>query len=155
MCGIIAVMTMENVVIREAYETDLEVMAKLSEQLGYPATVEEFTARFNLLKKGKHLVMVAELMDHGVVGWIHVMPRLLLVAGLYGEVGGIIVDQKHRRKGIGRALMETAEHWVLNSGCQGMIIRSDKKREGSHPFYKSSGYHPLKSQQVYIKRFAN
>ena len=146
---------MSNLVIREVYDSDLEVMVILCEQLGYPTTLESFTSHLALVKKSKHLVLVAELLDSGVVGWVHVMPRLLLVAGFYGEIVGIIVDDKHRKKGIGKALLETAEHWVLDSGCLGMIIRSDQGRKESHPFYKKTGYKPFKNQEVYIKKFTS
>lgn len=146
---------MENLVIREVYDSDLEEMVGLCGQLGYPTTLEAFKSHLGLVKKDKHLVLVAELLETGVVGWIHVMPRRLLVAGFYCEVGGIIVDEKHRRKGIGKALLETAEHWVLDSGCQGMIIRSNQERQASHSFYTKTGYQAMKKQEVYIKTFTS
>jgi hypothetical protein len=43
---------------------------------------------------------VAENDDNFVIAWIHILPRKLLISGSTAEIGGLIVDDQFRRKGI-------------------------------------------------------
>jgi GNAT superfamily N-acetyltransferase len=83
----------------------------------------------------KHAVFVAVSDSSSITGWIHVLPRLLLIWRPIAEIGGIVVDEKERRKGIGRALISRAEKWAKENGYEGIIVRSDSRRQESHKFY--------------------
>ena len=92
-------------VIREAVVSDAAAMASLSLQLGYPNTADEFRPRLtSLLSSDDNRILVAETDAPKVMGWIHVIPRLLLIDDPLAEIGGLVVDEKRRRRGVGKAL---------------------------------------------------
>ena len=59
-----------------------------------------------------------------------------------GEVNSLGVLKSHRRRGIGRALMERAERWLTDRGA--VVIELDTLAESpeSVPFYEAIGYRP-------------
>ena len=59
-----------------------------------------------------------------------------------GEVNSLGVLKSHRRRGIGRALMERAERWLADRGA--VVIELDTLAESpeSVPFYEAIGYRP-------------
>jgi predicted N-acetyltransferase YhbS len=140
--------------IREAKLEDLPVIAILSGELGYSSDEETVRKRFMKIKSdSNHAVFVAESESYEIAGWIHVMPRILLLSRPIAEIGGLVVSEKYRRKGVGKRLVECAETWAKNHNYEGIIVRSDTKRIESHHFYPQIGYDPLKEQKVYIRFF--
>jgi ribosomal protein S18 acetylase RimI-like enzyme len=59
-----------------------------------------------------------------------------------GEVNSLGVLKSHRRRGIGRTLMEHAERWLADRGA--VVIELDTLAESpeSVPFYEAIGYRP-------------
>lgn len=140
--------------IRNAKIEDLPIIAKLSGDLGYSNDEEIVLKRFlKISSDSKHAVFVAESDSGEIVGWLHVMPRILLLSRPLAEIGGIIVSEEYRRKGVGKHLMNFAGVWAQNHGYEGIIVRSDIKRAESHHFYPQIGYELLKDQKVYIRFF--
>ena len=85
--------------IREAHHNDAEAIAKLSNQLGYPATDQQIQERLEILfELHDHQIMVAENMSLQIVGWVHVFITTSLVVPPYVELGGLIVDDNYHRK---------------------------------------------------------
>jgi len=98
-------MRQDYITVRKARDADIDVLLVLSEQLGYPTNREDFQKRFSALsQEDDQVILVAEIRDHGVVGWVHVLRRVLLISGPVAEIGGLVVDEKKRGKGIGRIL---------------------------------------------------
>lgn len=142
--------------IRKAKIEDVSIIAKLSGDLGYSNDEEIVQQRFlKIASDSNHAVFVAESNSSEIVGWIHVMPRILLLSRPLVEIGGLIVSEKYRRKGIGKRLIKYAEFWAQNHSYEGIIVRSDIKRSESHHFYPQVGYELLKDQKVYIRFFNN
>jgi predicted N-acetyltransferase YhbS len=140
--------------IREAKIEDLPEIAILSGELGYSSDEETVRKRFMKIKSdSNHAVFVAESDSNEIAGWIHVMPRILLLSRPLAELGGLVVSEKYRRKGVGQSLMKSAETWAQNHNYEGIIVRSDTKRIESHHFYPQIGYDLLKDQKVYIRFF--
>jgi len=86
-----------------------------------------------------------------VVGWVHVLVQRLLVVSQYAEIGGLIVDEHFRARGIGRALMSEAERWALACGCTVVRLRSNTTRSAARDFYKSLGYEVTKTSFSFCK----
>lgn len=140
--------------IRQAKIEDLSMIAKLSGYLGYSNDEKIVHQRFlKIVSDSTHAVFVAESQSGEIAGWIHVIPRILLLSRPLAEIGGLIVSEKNRRQGIGQSLVKHAEDWARNQNYEGLIIRSDIKRIESHHFYPQIGYELLKDQKVYIRFF--
>ncbi|MFH1647481.1 MAG: GNAT family N-acetyltransferase [Chloroflexota bacterium] len=52
----------------------------------------------------------------------------------------VVVDEKCRRRGIGRALMDYCVARAKDAGCYKIMLTSDKRREPAHRFYESLGF---------------
>jgi predicted N-acetyltransferase YhbS len=142
----------EHLVIRRAEAGDGKELAQLASQLGYPMRKSEVERQLvSLAKEEGHAVFVAELGGYGIVGWIHMMPRQLLYSPGLTEIGGLVVDAEHRRKGVGRALIHAGEQWAKEQGYSRIVVRSNAVRKEAHDFYPSLGYDSVKTQKVYRK----
>lgn len=142
---------MSQLAIRPANVADFGRIAILCGRLGYPATEAAVRQRLvRILPDDRHAVYVAAE-DGAVVGWVHVFVRPLVVIDLHAEIGGLVVDEDHRGCGIGRLLMERAEQWAGEKGCEGISLRSNVVREGAHRFYERIGYENVKTSLTYRK----
>lgn len=139
--------------LRRARQDDAAELARLSAQLGYPQQATVFAARLRrLLVSADHPVIVATDDDRALLGFIAVERRLMLEAGERVEIVGLVVDERARRCGIARSLVEAAEDWARGIGVGELMVRSNVAREQSHPFYAGAGYTRSKTQHVYRKR---
>jgi len=137
--------------LRGARIADAAEIARLSTQLGYPASAEEMAVRLNVvLSAGDRRVFVATGKGY-LLGWIGIELRTTLETGLKAEIVGLVVDADARRSGVGKALVQAAEAWVRERGLDAVMVRSNVARVESHPFYEGIGYVRRKSQHVYFK----
>jgi GNAT superfamily N-acetyltransferase len=140
------------VTVRLACAEDAGHIAVLCHQLGYPSSQEAVRRRLDrILQDEQHVVYVAVRSDGRVVGWVHVYVRQLVVAEPQAEIGGLVVYEDDRRRGIGRLLMEQAERWARQKGGWAVHVRSNVVRKGAHAFYARIGYSNVKAQQVFHK----
>ncbi len=134
---------------------DAGAAARLATQLGYPSTAEQIERRFRALERSEDArVFIAEDPGGSPVGWVHVFGRRLLESDPDAEVGGLVVDETARGRGIGKALMASAEAWARERGYGIVSIRSNVIRTEAHEFYKGLGYEVLKSQYKLRKRLS-
>lgn len=142
--------------IRQANERDAAEIARLSVQLGYSTSADEVRQRLQkLLSSSKDLVLIAESTEGEVNGWIHGFLSQLLESDFRVEIGGLIVDEKFQREGIGRKLVNQIEKWGVDCGAIQISVRCNTKRLEAHKFYESLGYSAAKTQVAFRKKFAN
>lgn len=138
--------------VRLVRRTDASPLARLSEELGYSALVDEVRIRLGaVLAHPDHAAFVAEHPDLGVVGWIHVFAALRIQAGSFAEIGGLMVAESHRETGIGRQLVDKAEEWSWQRGLSMLRVRSHTKRMDARAFYQRLGFREVKTQRVFVK----
>lgn len=138
--------------IRRARSSDAASIAKLSGELGYPATTAEMMRRLRKLTKDKrNAVLVAEIPSNGVIGWVHVSRNELLENDTRAEVNGLVVADGQRSLGAGAKLLEAAEVWARKNACRAMNVRSNVIRERAHAFYLREGYEHYKTQKAFRK----
>lgn len=137
--------------IREATLSDAAALAALSIQLGYPSTPEEMAERLRVLVSRSGTsgngVLVAED-ESGVVGWLHVSGMFFLESPAFAEVLGLIVDEAHRGRGVGKLLLDGAARWAADHGFDKLRVRSNVIREDAHRFYEREGFRRVKTQVV-------
>lgn len=160
------------VAARAATLADAADIARLSDQLGYPATPEEVAHRLRQIEDdARHAVYVAEFAGEElpgpgigaartsstsattrpVIGWIHVHVCHGLMSGLWVEIAGLVIDERHRGHGVGRVLMTQAEQWARKNACREIRLRSNIIRAGAHAFYDKLGYEMFKTQKAFRK----
>ena len=137
--------------VRKAANSDAAEIARLSEELGYPSSVEETSARLAvLLPLATQFIAVAVGPDR-LLGWVEMERRMLLESGEKAEIVGLVVGAAARRSGVGSALVLAAEQWALSQGLKTVVVRSNIVRAESHPFYERIGYARKKTQHTYAK----
>ena len=143
--------------IRVARIKDIPDITRLNAQLGYSEISEIMHRRFRRLRKDRrnHRVYVAvagaALAGSVVIGWIHVFSDKLLTVGPRAEIGGLVVDEAWRGRGVGSALVCRAEEWAREREISPLVIRTNVIRTGAHGFYEKCGYTLLKQSKVYSK----
>jgi GNAT superfamily N-acetyltransferase len=141
-----------SVIIRRARRGDATRIAALSGQLGYPATTRQVAKRLSLvLAEYASACFIAEKRGEDVVGWVHVSSTPLLEVQRRAEVNGLVVEEKSRNENVGWLLLEAAEKWARQFGCQEMSVRSNVIRDRAHGFYLKHGYEHYKTQKAFRK----
>jgi GNAT superfamily N-acetyltransferase len=141
------------VTIQPAGLRDAAAFASLATQLGYPSSPQQVEQRLaTVLGDAKHLILAAVSEDR-VVGWAHAYVCCLLESDPYAELGGLVVDEGYRRKGVGRLLLQRVENWAREQGCRAVSARSNILRQGAHKFYAARGYIHIKTQHAFRKMF--
>lgn len=144
---------MTSVIIRDALMSDAAELARLTSQLGYPVTEGAIRTRMGrLIGSAENRVFVAEGPEGELNGWIHGFLGQLLESEYRVEIGGLIVDERSRRKGIGRRLVEAIEAWATEQGAIDVSVRCREERTESHRFYESLSFRQIKTQRVFRKR---
>lgn len=138
--------------IRDGREQDCSEVARLASQLGYPVSGETMRVRLqNLLASPANVVFVAESDDGELVGWIHGVLSQFLESDRRVEIGGLVVDERYQRRGIGRDLVGRVEAWAVERGVMQALVRCQTRRVEAHTFYGSLGYSHAKTQIVFRK----
>ncbi len=138
--------------IRRARSADAAQIAVLAGQLGYPATPAQMSKRLQGIKpSSQHAVYVADSLEAGVIGWVHVSKQPLLEVEIRAEVNGLVVAEGQRSLGAGAQLLAAAEDWAREHGCKSMSVRSNVIRERAHKFYERNGYEHYKTQKSFRK----
>lgn len=137
--------------IRPMDERDLPAVTALTAQLGYPSTLDQITQRYQLITTGGDCALYVADLDGAVAGWVYVRGILLLEDEPRAEVWGLVVDERHRRQGIGEALMRQAEAWARDAGYRELSLRSNVVRAEAHAFYQRIGYTLVKTSHIFWK----
>jgi len=103
-----------------------------------------------ILSRSDQQFIVAEL-DDSLGGWVHAAIAEYIESERFVTIGGLVVDKNHRKKGIGRRLMEHVEGWAKEQGCSIVRLWSSSTRTTAHRFYEILGYTNLKTQYSFIK----
>jgi GNAT superfamily N-acetyltransferase len=86
-----------------------------------------------------------------VVGWIDLSVEYHLQSEPAVLIGGLVVAESARGRGIGKQLCKAAEDWARAHGVRRLRVRSNAIRERAHAFYLRDGYAQVKTSTVFEK----
>jgi len=136
--------------VRAATEKDIPRILELYRQLSMttPApgtqapTPEECRRVFNemVATPGYELLVADE--DGEILGTtvLAILPGMAHGVSPFAVVEYVVVDEKRRRRGIGKLLMDYVIDRAKEAGCYKIMLTSDKRRDEAHYFYKSLGF---------------
>jgi ribosomal protein S18 acetylase RimI-like enzyme len=128
-------------VIREVDVADSELIAELVSELGYPTSVSQMQGRLQAILNDHDYDTLVGCDGGRVVGFIGTRSGPIYEhEGLYGQIMALAVASSYQRRGVGRALMRSAESRLLERGVTVLIVTSGNHRAGAHAFYESCGY---------------
>jgi len=87
-------------------------------------------------------LLVAEIEGAQIAGTadVVIVANLTHTGRPWAVVENVVVSNRHRRRGIGRALMQEAVRRAQMAGCYKVQLLSGKQRGGAHEFYRSLGF---------------
>ena len=140
--------------IKSLEQKDLFLVASLCKQLGFEGSLQDLEKRFHDLSAfSNHQVRVAKhKSDTSIIAFIHFFeaPSLLTCKTL--EIGGLVVENKFRRYGIGKKLMQEAEKWAISKGCESVLLATQIMRTDAQAFYEEIGYHK-EFQTFFLRKY--
>jgi ribosomal protein S18 acetylase RimI-like enzyme len=127
--------------IRAAEMNDAAALAQLMCELGYETTKSEMQMRLERIatdERYRTFVAVRNGTVREMIGTLtcpsyeHNDPS--------GRIVALVIFSTMRRRGIGRALMATAEKDFAQRGIRSVVLNARLAREDAHRFYESLGY---------------
>ena len=144
--------------IRRIAAEDVAAITALSYQLGYPLSAEQILQNINaVMKNNRHDAFVA-VYENKVIGWIGLAHCILIEMPPYCEINGLVVDNKYRKLGVGKMLIEKAKQWAkekarlndkVGQGNDKLRVRCNVIRTEAHLFYQHLGFKETKQQKVF------
>jgi GNAT superfamily N-acetyltransferase len=127
--------------IRAAEMNDAAALAQLMCELGYETTKSEMQTRMERIAADERYRTFVAVCDGRVCGMIG---TVTYPSYEHNDSGGRIlalaIMSTMRRRGIGRALIATAEKDFAQRGINRLALNTRLVREDAHKFYDSVGY---------------
>ncbi len=140
--------------IRKALVSDVQAIQILFQELtGSPISGDEVLNRIQFVQQSsidtlfvyEHQKSVACLLAFRIRENIEANSR-------FGEISVLVVRPEFRKRGIGKELMEYAEHLAREQNCIGTwLVSGFGREEKAHAFYKLLGYETTGYR--FVKRF--
>ena len=127
----------------------LEQIALLQTEAGYSATASEVRRRLDALPRNDRLLLAVD--GEKLLGFAHLRVTSDLINQDTAEVVMIIVRQSHRRRNIGRRLINAAETWARESGHARLLLRTEVIRTAAHAFFVALGYEETSTTLEFIR----
>jgi len=138
--------------IREMGETDAEAVSALVAQLGYEHSAADVRAWLEELRRvPRQQAAFVAVLDGQIIGWIDVSVERRLQSAPFALIGGLVVKDGVRSRGIGRQLCRRAETWAWEQGVEKVRVTSRSTRADAHRFYLRDGYRETKTSLVFEK----
>ncbi|PKR77110.1 GNAT family N-acetyltransferase [Halalkalibacillus sediminis] len=129
--------------IRKAESRDIESLAILMGELGYPTSPDEMEKRMERINnQGNYLTLVCEK-DKEIIGMIGMMHCFRYEkTDSYVRIVAYVVDGRFRGRGIGKELLNEAEEWAHQNDAVMVTLNSGNRseRDLAHQFYINQGF---------------
>ena len=127
--------------IRDAKLSDAPDLAVLMCELGYETKRTEMEARLDSILSNPACKTLVAIMDGCVCGMIGTITYSSYEHNdASGRILALVTSSTARRRGIGRALIATAEKNFAQRGVCRVALDTRFTREDAHKFYESLGY---------------
>jgi ribosomal protein S18 acetylase RimI-like enzyme len=146
-----------HIILREAREKDMSLVKKFTVETGWKGIPESQKALLDREEWNKHMtevfeilykresseIFVAEDERHAFVGYLFVGESSDMMTGLnYGFIYDIFVEEKSRRKGIGKMLLEKAEGYCREKGYSKIALMVATVNDPATKLYYRLGFKP-------------
>jgi GNAT superfamily N-acetyltransferase len=131
--------------VREARAEDWPGVARLLAELGRPAPSpgeeEAFRDVFVAYLGRNDAIALVAVEDDEIVGFLDLeFRRRINFIAEQAWIPDLVVTERRRSAGVGRALLSEAERIARERGCWGMSLESATWRERAHAFYIREGW---------------
>ena len=141
---------MSDIQIRPLFTSDASRVAELARDLGYDVSRNDASVRIAALDARRECAY-AGLMEGVLVGWVHATDRRLLQEPAVLEIGGLVVAEESRGRGVGQRLVEAVNRWGRQRGHTQLLVRSNVTRSDAHGFYEGLGFIRAKTTHTFLR----
>ncbi len=132
---------MRGVAIRSARLEDVDQLARLFDQLGHRQTPDALRAALeSVLADPRAEVLVADDGEALVGATTYFFVPVAHDSRPWCRITTLVVDEAHRRHGIGEVLVVAAEKAANDASCSRIEATSALHRTTAHRFYERLGY---------------
>jgi GNAT superfamily N-acetyltransferase len=127
--------------VRKATPRDINAIAVLLDQLGYPGSKEFLEGKLQRLinHSDEELIVYEENSEVVAVMSIHFIPQIAL-EGDFARISYFSVDGSVRSQGIGRLMEEHCTQLAQDRKCDRIEVHCNERRSEAHRFYFRQGY---------------
>ncbi|MFM9279152.1 GNAT family N-acetyltransferase [Paenibacillus sp. p-8] len=133
----------QKIVIREYEPSDVEELALLMGDLGYPTTAGQMKARMEQFgRSSSSHTWIADL-EGRVAGMAGCKDVLYYESdGFAVQISAFVVKKEYQGRGIGRELIRFVEKWAAERAAHTLFLTSGLKPERvlAHDFYQKNGF---------------
>ena len=130
-----------DLMIRAAEMNDAAALAQLMCELGYETTKSEMQMRLEPIATDERLRTFVAVCDGQVCGMIGTLTYPSYEHNdPSGRIVALVIKSTMHRRGIGRALIATAEKDFAERGIRRVALNTRLAREAARKFYESLGY---------------
>ena len=122
----------------------------LSKQLGYPLSWEQTLQNITAVIQSKDHTAFVAIERNKIVGWIGVAYSLMIELMPHCEINGLVINEDHRGKGVGKLLIESVKQWAKQKGVDKLSLHCNIKRTDANLFYQHLGFTELKQQKNWV-----
>jgi GNAT superfamily N-acetyltransferase len=128
----------------EANRADLPQILELYQQLNpshVDFSIEKANEAWDKIESSNTKYFVAK--DDGRIiasCYISIIPNLTFNGKSIGYLENVITDEKYRRRGIGKKIIEMAVQYAKENNCYKVVLQSGIGRSDAHAFYKAIGF---------------
>ncbi len=133
--------------VRPLLPSDAGSVARLLDQLGYPAEQGEVHKRIEAWSRDDRGVAVGVIIDDRLAGCaaIHVIP-FFERPGARARLVALVVDAEYRRRGIASVLVDHCRNFARRHGATEIEVTSRRTRTEADPFYTGIGFTDVSDQ---------
>lgn len=132
-------------IIREMVAEDIPQLAQLYKQFwDEESSLEAMSINFQRFQHDRSHLLLSAVENNKLIGSV----MGIICGELYGAckpfmvLENMIVDNKYRNIGVGKALISEIEKLALERNCLQIILVTDTDRIDACKFYESVGYNP-------------
>jgi GNAT superfamily N-acetyltransferase len=134
--------------IREAANKDIPQLLELYKQLSFEpekyqkAPEADCRKMLKQMKKYPNASLLVAEEEEKIVGttFLAILPGFSHGTRPFSIIEYVVVDEKVRSQGIGKALMEECKRLAKKAGCYKIMLASSKRRTRAHKFYRDMGF---------------
>jgi len=132
---------LSDLTIRAGELNDAATLAQLMCELGYRTTTSAMRMRLQRIATDERLRTFVAVCDGKVCGMINTLTYPSIERDDFsGRIVALVINSTMRRRGIGRALIVTAEKDFAQREISRVALNTRLDREDAHKFYESLGY---------------
>jgi N-acetylglutamate synthase-like GNAT family acetyltransferase len=129
------------VTFRQATQADMETIAALLTELGYPSTAPDVVDRVQRSLHSETSWLLLAQSENDVTGLISAeLVPYFPNGSTVCRVTALVVAAQHRAQGLGEKLLANVSEFAREHGCSGIELTSAHHRLDAHRFYERLGF---------------